>query len=125
MKIIPQFTISEQLFNDCTDFAKACVKTNLKKYASRKQINQTKLINDIRNGKIAEQKVWEQVSSEYPGLTSPDYGVYDIAHKSWATDLYDPSTTLSLACKAQSVNMALECGASWVFQYGDGNKDCD
>jgi hypothetical protein len=125
MKISPQFTISEQLFEDCTTFAKRCVETNWKKYATRKQINQTKLINDIRNGKIAEQKVWEQVSDVYTELTPPDYEIYDIAHKSWATDLYDPNTTLSLACKAQSVKMAEEVGYSWVFQYGDGNKDCD
>jgi len=61
----------------------------------------------------------------YPTLTPPDMQIYTVRKKSWAPDLYDPKTQLSIACKAQPPQSEQSCGLSWVFQYGNGKKDCD
>ena len=120
------FTISKDIFDKCTQFAKDSVSSSTDKYARRQQNDIEKIIRDIRNGKIAEEVVYAQAISVLPGLTSPDYNIYDKKNKSWEPDLRDTQSTLRLAVKSQDIDSEQGFGRSWVFQFGNGGKfDCD
>lgn len=126
MTIEKKFTISSEIFNKCTTFAKASVNTSSDKYARRNQFDIEKIIKDIRNGKIGEECVWDNVSVEYPDLSMPDHNIYDKKDKSWSPDLIAEKSNIHLAVKSQDIESALAFGDSWVFQYGNGGKyDCD
>lgn len=121
-----QFVITKDIFDKCTQFAKNSVTTSSDKYARRNQFDIDKIIKDIRNGKIAEEIVFLQVSSVVPGLTPPDYNIYDKKNKSWDPDLKDSNSNLHLAVKSQDIESEQSFSRSWVFQYGNGGKfDCD
>ena len=120
------FIISKEIFDKCSQFAKASVSTSSDKYARRNQFDIEKIAKDIRNGKIAEEIVYNQVSSVIPGLTSPDYNIYDKKDKSWDPDLKDSQSSLRLAVKSQDIESEQSFDRSWVFQFGNGGKyDCD
>jgi len=120
-----KLTISEELLNKCTQFAKDSVNTSADKYARRNQSNISKIIEDIRNGKIAEEVVWSTLSKIYPNLSQPDFNIYDKKNKNWNPDLRDQSIPLKLAVKSQEIKSEIAYGRSWVFQYGNGKFDCD
>jgi len=120
------FIISKDIFDKCSQFAKDSVSTSSDKYARRNQFDIGKIIKDIRNGKIAEEVVYNQVVSVIPGLTPPDYNIYDKKDKSWAPDLKDSTSDLRLAVKSQDIESEQCYERSWVFQFGNGKKyDCD
>ncbi|CAB4196913.1 hypothetical protein UFOVP1290_433 [uncultured Caudovirales phage] len=121
-----QFKITEEIFSKCDKFAKESVGTSTDKYARRNQFDPGKIMKDIRNGKIAEQISYEKISGIIPGLSEPDYNIYDKKHKSWDPDLKDKNSNIRVAVKSQDIESALHFGESWVFQFNDGKKyDCD
>lgn len=120
------FSISADIFDKCSKFAKESVATSADKYARRNQFDIEKIIKDIRNGKIAEEVVYAQASAAIPSLTCPDYNIYDKKDKSWAPDLQDLNSNLRLAVKSQDIESEQSFSRSWVFQFGSGGKfDCD
>ena len=122
----PKFIINDEMLNKCKQFAKDSVGTSTDKYANRNQFNIYKIIDDITNGKLAEEAVWQKVSQIYPNLSKPDYNIYDKKQKSWDPDLKDPSILLSVAVKSQEIKSEIAYGRSWVFQYREGSRyDCD
>ena len=126
MNFNPQFVISSKVFNKCDEFAQASLDTNSNRYARRNQFNIAKIAKDIRNGKIAEEYVYQNISPFYADLTAPDYQIYAAKNKSWDPDLKSEATKLNLAVKSQDIESALAYGESWVFQFNNGgNYDCD
>ena len=120
------FIISKEIFDKCSQFAKDSVSTSSDKYARRNQFDIEKIIKDIRNGKIAEEVVYNQLISILPGLTSPDYKIYDKKDKSWEPDLKDSESNMRIAVKSQDLESEQSFSRSWVFQFGFGGKyDCD
>ena len=69
----PKFVISEEVFDKCTKFAQDSVESSANKYARRNQWNVAKIMDDIRNGKIAEEMVYQKVSELYPNISKPDF----------------------------------------------------
>jgi hypothetical protein len=121
-----KFIITEEMLSKCTEFGKNSVGSSADKYASRNQYDIEKIMKDIRNGKIAEQGVYEQMIILYPHLTPPDYNIYSKKDKSWDPDLKDVDSNIRLAVKSQDISSALSYGESWVFQYNHGKSyDCD
>lgn len=126
MPIESKFYISPIIFEKCTKFAKDSVSTSADKYARRNQFDLEKIAKDIRNGKIGEEGVWDNVSKLYPDLSAPDHKIYQKKDKSWSPDLSDEKSGFKLAVKSQDIESSLEFGESWVFQFGNGGKyDCD
>lgn len=124
--INPKFTISEDILNKCTAFAKSSVNTSTDKYARRNQFDGEKIVKDIRNGKVGEEAVYEKVSALYPDLSLPDHQIYAKKDKSWSPDLIALASGIHVAVKSQDIESAINFGESWVFQYGNGGKyDCD
>lgn len=122
----PKFVISQEVFDKCVQFGTASAHTSTDKYARRNQSDPYKIAKDIRNGKIAEEMVYQKVSDEYPELSKPDFNIYDKKNKSWDPDLKDTESKLRIAVKSQDIESALHFGESWVFQFGNGGKyDCD
>lgn len=115
-----KFTISPEVFEKCEDFAKNSVSTNSDKYAKRNQFNVEKIKKDIRNGKIAEECVYEKLVNILPNLSKPDHQIYDKKNKSWSADLQDQN--IKVAVKSQDVESAIHFGESWVFQYSNNGK---
>lgn len=124
--IDPKFTISEDIYNRCTQFAKSSVSTNSGKYARRNQFDVEKIVKDIRNGKIGEEAVYQIFSPSLTELSKPDHQIYAKKDKNWSADLHDDKSGVRLAVKSQDYESARDFGESWVFQYGNGGKyDCD
>lgn len=122
----PKFIIKPEILDRCFDFADASVNTSTDKYARRGQSNPLKIRDDIRNGKIGEEGVWEKVSVLYPNLSKPDLNVYDKKEKNWDPDLTDSESKIRVAVKTQDYQSELDFTRSWVFQFGNGGKfDCD
>jgi len=120
------FQITDEILDKCSTFAKDSVGTSSGKYASRNQFSISKITDDIRNGKIAEELVYRELVKFYPNLSSPDYEIYSKKNKSWDPDLKDLSIPLRIAVKSQEIKSEIAFGRSWVFQYGSGkNFDCD
>lgn len=118
-----KFTISEDILNKCKEFAKLSVDSSADKYASRNQLDVEKIMKDIRNGKVGEEAVYSNLLDKFPHLSKPDHQVYSKKDKSWSPDL--KSNNISIAVKSQDIESALAYEDSWVFQHGDGKKDCD
>jgi hypothetical protein len=124
--IDPKFIISEDMLSKCTTFAKNSVNTSSDKYARRNQFDVEKIVKDIRNGKVGEEGVYNQVSPLHSTLSLPDHQIYSKKDKSWSPDLIDSVSGIHLAVKSQDIESAINFGESWVFQYGNGGKyDCD
>lgn len=122
----PKFVISEEVLQKCTQFAKDSVSTSADKYARRNQTNVIKIMDDIRNGKLAEESVYQKISEIYPNISKPDFNIYDKKQKSWDPDLKDSNIPIRVAVKSQEIKSEIAYGRSWVFQYGNGGKfDCD
>lgn len=120
------FVISKDIYDKCSQFAKESVSTSSDKYARRNQFDVEKIARDIRNGKIGEEIVYQQVSSVISGLTPPDYNIYDKKNKSWDPDLKDQNSNLRLGVKSQDLESEQSFSRSWAFQFGNGGKyDCD
>lgn len=121
-----KFLISDEIYKKCSEFAINSMGTSVDKYANRNQYDVAKISNDIRNGKIAEECVWQKLKEVYPELSAPDYAIYTRKDKSWDPDLKDASTPLRIAVKSQEIKSEIAFGRSWVFQFGNGKKfDCD
>ncbi len=119
-----KYIISDEMYIKCKKFAEDSVSSSADKYARRQQFDVEKIKKDIFNGKIGEQGTWNCLSEFYPQLSEPDYQIYSKHQKSWDVDLKDPSG-IKIAVKSQNIDSALSFGDSWVFQFGDGKKDCD
>lgn len=117
-----KFIITPEIYEKCTDFAKASVGTSSDKYARRNQFNVEKIVKDIRNGKIGEEGVHQILSLTYPQLTQPDHNIYDKVNKSWDPDLKDASSGIRVGVKSQDIESAIHFGESWVFQFRAGQK---
>lgn len=117
-----KFIITPEIYEKCTDFAKASVGTSSNKYASRNQFNVEKIVKDIRNGKIGEEGVYQLLSATYPQLTQPDHNIYDKVNKSWDPDLKDAASGIRVGVKSQDIESAIHFGESWVFQFRAGQK---
>jgi len=121
-----KFVITEDILARCGAFAKSSLSTSTDKYARRNQFDIEKIAKDIKNGKIAEEGVYERVCTIYPNLSKPDHNIYDKKNKSWDPDLKDVESGISVAVKSQDIESAINFGESWVFQYNHGkNYDCD
>lgn len=118
-----EFKISKDTFDKCNKFATDSVGTSTDKYANRNQFDINKIKNDIRNGKIAEQQVFLYFKEKYKDLNSPDFEIYTAKNKNWDHDL--KCSSFNLAVKSQELQSTFDFGKSWVFQFGNGNKDCD
>lgn len=126
MPIESKFIITPEIYEKCSKFAKDSVNTSADKYARRNQFDVEKICKDIRNGKIGEEGVWENISKLYPALTQPDHAIYSKKNKSWDPDLKDLESGVRIGVKSQDYDSALNFGESWVFQFGNGGKyDCD
>jgi hypothetical protein len=124
--IDPKFVITQDMFIRCQIFGDASVSTSADKYANRNQYDIEKIKRDIRNGKIGEIGAHQQVDLIYPGLSAPDFQIYQKGQKSWATDLINSVSGLHLAVKTQDIDSAIHFGDSWVFQGAPGKtKDTD
>lgn len=122
----PKFEITKDILDRCFTFANDSVGTSTDRYARRGQMNPLKIRDDIRNGKIGEEAVWEKVSKLYPNLSKPDLGVYSKKEKNWDPDLKDTESSLRIGVKTQDYQSELDFSRSWVFQFGNGGKfDCD
>lgn len=122
----PKFEITKEMLEKCSSFADNSVGTSTDKYARRGQMNASKIRNDIRNGKIGEEGVWEKISKLYPTLSKPDHNIYDKKEKNWEPDLKDVDSGIRVAVKTQDYQSELDFSRSWVFQFGGGGKfDCD
>lgn len=119
-----KYIISDDMYMKCKKFAEESVTSSADKYARRQQFDIEKIKKDIFNGKIGEQGTWNCLSEFYPKLSQPDFEIYSKYQKSWDADLKDPSG-IKIAVKSQNIDSALAFGESWVFQIGDGKKDCD
>lgn len=117
--------ISKEIFDRCTEFASNSVSSSADKYAHRNQTDIAKIMRDIRNGKIAEEIVYSVFSKQYPNLSKPDLKIYSKKDKSWDPDLKDTSSDLRIAVKSRDIEYVLHYNESWVFQFGNGKKDCD
>lgn len=120
--IDPTFEIDKEAFEKCAAFAKVSVDTSADKYAKRNQFNVAKIMDDIRNGKLAEEMVYQKISKIYPELSKPDYNIYEKKQKSWDPDLKEPNVPLRIAVKSQDIKSEIAFGRSWVFQGGIGKK---
>lgn len=121
----PKFTITDEVFDKCAQFAKDSVTSSADKYARRNQFNVSKIMDDIRNGKLAEEAVYQKVVEIYPNISKPDFNIYEKKSKSWDPDLTDATVPVRIAVKSQDIQADLMYGRSWVFQYGNGKFDCD
>ena len=118
--------ITNDIFEKCTEFANNSVSSSVDKYSKRNQSSVSKIIEDIRNGKIAEELVWFELSKAYPDLSKPDHIIYDKKNKSWEADLKSENAKIKFAVKSQDIKSEIAYGKSWVFQYREGAKyDCD
>lgn len=115
--------ITQDILDKCEIFAKKCVSTNIDKYASRGQYNKSKIEQDIIIGKIGEEAAYKFLSEKFSDLSQIDYNIYEKGKKSWDSDLKSKSLTFS--CKASGINAQILYGESYIFQHGDGFKDCD
>jgi hypothetical protein len=124
--IDPTFEIDKETFDKCVAFAQASADSSADKYARRKQFNLAKIMDDIRNGKLAEEFVYRKLVPQFPDLSPPDFKIYEKKQKSWDPDLKEPKIPLRIAVKSQDIKSEILYGRSWVFQYGNGGKfDCD
>jgi len=122
----PSFAISEEMLQKCTKFAQDSVGSSADKYARRNQMNVAKIMDDIRNGKLAEEAVYQKLAEAYPKISAPDYNIYDKKNKNWDPDLKETEVPLRVAVKSQEIKSEIAFGRSWVFQFGNGGKfDCD
>lgn len=116
------YTISEEIYQKCLQFAKDSVGTNSGKYASRNQFNVEKITKDIQVGKIGEECAYNFLTEKFPNLTKPDYVIYSKKDKSWSPDLKDLDSSIKIAVKSQNIDSAQAHGDSWVFQHRPNKK---
>lgn len=120
-----KFEITKDILDKCVKFGLDSAPSSADKYSRRNQSDPIKIAKDIRNGKIAEEMVYDKIVKGYPNLSKPDFNIYSKKDKSWAPDLKDKDSNLRIAVKSQDIESALHYGESWVFQIGNGKYDCD
>lgn len=117
------FDISTEVIEKCNKFANDSVNSSIDKYSKRGQYDSSKIIIDIRNGKIGEVYAHAYLLKRFPDLSFPDFEIYEAKNKNWDPDL--KSGNVSIAVKTQDFQTAMHYGDSWVFQFGNGKFDCD
>ena len=111
-----KFTISEDCLNKAKQFAINSVGTSTDKYARRNQNNVERIIDQIKEGKVAEEIAYTFLSQKFNNIKKPDYEIYEKGQKSWDSDLKDLDSKLKFAVKGQESKSAFLYGKSWVFQ---------
>ncbi len=112
--------ITEEIENKCTLFAETSEPYSSDRYEERGQFNKEQKKLNIKNGKIAEEVVYEILFERFPDLSKPDYTILHARDKSWIHDLHTNNIRLSV----KSCDFPRE--KSWVFQYNYGKDyDCD
>jgi len=111
--------LSREKAAQCIKFADDVASTNEKKYAERGQTNRELIRAQNINGKLAEEVVYNAYSPYYPGISLPDYQIYDKREKSYREDLIDSNSDIKIAVKSKDIKWAQQYGESWIF----GTKD--
>lgn len=110
--------ISEDIVTICTHFAERSYKSSADMYASRKQVNESKIKQDIMLGKLAEFGVYFiYLANGRTNITAPDLNIYPAKQKSFDPDLR--WGLFNLHIKSQTIESANRYGDSWVFQSND------
>lgn len=102
----------------CWTFARQVIGTNKQAYARRGQTQESRIIQQIARGKIAEFAVFSHIhfSVDVP-VAFPDLSIYTANEKSYAADLR--VRDMDVHVKSQTFKNRDRYGASWVFQKRD------
>ena len=114
--------ITEYQLKQCELFSKYSVYSSLDEYEKRMQFNKNKIIEDIKNGKIAEFMVYNYLTNAFKNPTTPDLNIYDKYNKSYDADIILSNANIHV--KSHKVN--IHYPPSWLFQKKDPlvtNKD--
>lgn len=88
-------------------------------YETRNQFDSIKRKSDSFIGKLGELTVYYYLLDKYPGITYPDFNIYEANQKSWDYDLKHSSFNLHV--KTQEVLQSAKFGESWIFQNTDSH----
>ena len=109
----PARILSNKTMAHIRTFATNCASTN-------NYVNMGKIQNDILVGKMAEIHIYKLFAAYYPGLTLPDFAIYQRGEKSWEHDLSAISPKpISISVKGQDILQAKKYDPSWVFSRFD------
>ena len=114
-----------ELYETCTDFAQKQLVTSRSKYRQRNQSNQTRITQQIADGKMGEIFAARHLRTQGYTCTEPDFEIYTARNKSFDADLVVDSQQ-AVHVKTQNAESARRWGSSWVFQAGGvgyGNTD--
>lgn len=121
---MPKVLLTEEEVEKCRSFAS---RMDTSYYAKRNQFDQGKKFKDQVIGKLGEIGVYKLLSKSHSEITYPDFEIYESSKKSWDFDM--KSSSFNLHVKSQNMEdlnrNSISNTASWIFQYGDGKKDCD
>ena len=106
------FTATNELMDDCLQFAKDSSKGNDDMYARRGQTDGMKTMMDRYYGKLGEFAVAEYLTKLTMSVTLPDMKIYEVKDKSYDADLI---------CEGLGQKIHVKCceeteNPSWVFQ---------
>jgi hypothetical protein len=104
------YIATEQIMNDCLQFAKDSSNSNDGMYARRGQVNNMKTMMDRYYGKIAEWATFDYLTKLNLHPIEPDMKIYDVKDKSYGADIQ----TVDFDFHVKSCE--IKENPSWVFQ---------
>lgn len=112
--------LTNQMFQDCNQFATQSVATHIHHYAQRNQTDNNLIKQQILIGKLGEFAVEKFLLNNQIKIDSPDLTIYDHKSKTFNSDL--KYQNIKIHVKSQEIEQAKKFGLSWIFQYGNNQK---
>jgi len=111
------FTISDEIYNKCLEFAHKRIEGSSGLYAYRGEQNRNKMIEDCLIGTLGEWGAHSYLLTKGIKVSEPDLNIYETKRKSFAADL--SNADYSIHVKSQSLKSFKKYGASWLLQRSD------
>lgn len=113
--------LDDKTIEKCAVFAGECVETNIDEYKRRRQFNKTKIIGDIKTGKIAECAAFSFFKKNNFSVVEPDFKIYTARKKNFNSDIIASKSNKEwlIHVKSQRIEQSEKYGISWMFQKQD------
>lgn len=113
--------LDDKTVEKCAIFAGECVETNIDEYKRRRQFNKTKIIGDIKTGKIAECAAFSFFQNNGFNVVEPDFKIYTARKKNFNSDIIASKSNKEwlIHVKSQRIEQSEKYGISWMFQKQD------
>jgi hypothetical protein len=112
-----KITLSQEVMDQCQEFARKRIEGSSSLYAYRGESNNMKMVEDCVIGTLGEWGVYEYLIGKGYEISKPDMEIYPARRKSFNADLFNKE--LRIHVKSQSDKSYKYYGSSYLLQKKD------